>query len=295
MKVNIKPVLICIMSLCLCLVLCACESENLKKAREAYDSGNYTEAIELLNAEDSTSDSAKELLGRSKAKLASEEGDYSAAIGELIAIGENSSSELYQEILQSAIASANLTGDSTYLVGILQQDSSNGDVIFEAMETEAKAGNIKAYRAMDGISSSADLDEVAIDQFSTFLRENGEQRARALLIGTWEFVENEKKRTRVEIKPQGDNLIGIVSQVGDGSVKYQLQKGDVYWKEFVFLEPTQFTCTNLAKTTNGVPVPCTAVGTLDFSTDDEFSRHLTADIGLYNVINPDRVWIRVSE
>lgn len=294
MKVNVKPFLVCLAMFVLCISLCACDSENVKNAREAYDAGNYAEAIELLNTEENLSASATGLLGESKAQLANEQGNYSDAISELIAVNKSSSDALYKEILQNAIDDANTNGNSANLIGIIQQEPSNSTAIYEALEAEAVADNIMAYQAIDGISSSVDIEDAIREQFASFIKENGEQRARAFLIGTWEWGGSEGTKTKVEVKPQGDGLIGIVTQVGDDSIKYQLQTGDVYWTDFIFLEPTQFTCKNLAKTTNGVPVPCTAVGTIDFNSNDKLALHLSSDIGLYNVINPDRIWTRVT-
>ena len=278
----------------LCISLCACDSENVKSAREAYNAGNYAEAIELLNAEDQLNGNAEELLANSKARLANEQGDYSAAITELIAVNKSSSDALYNEILQNAINAANTTGDSAHLISIIQQDSPNASTIYEALEAEAVADNIKAYQAMDGISSSADIDDAQKEQFASFIRENGEQRARAFLIGTWEYVEDGDVKTRVDIKPQKDNLIGIISQVSNYMIQYQFQTGDVYWTDFVFLEPTQFTCKNLTKSTNGSPDQSNAVGTIDYSSDDTFKLHLTPDSGYYIINQPDRIWKRVT-
>lgn len=294
MKINIRPFLACLVMSALCISLCACDSENVRNAREAYNAGNYVEAIELLNTEENLGSSAKELLGNSKAQLANEQGDYSVAIGELIAINKSSSDTLYKEILQNAIEDANTNGSSVNLIGIIQQEPSSSTAIYEALKAEAIADNIMAYQAMDDISSSADIEETIKESFVSFINENGEQRARAFLLGTWEWSSGEETRTRVEVKPQGDGLIGIVTQVGNDSTKYQLQTGDVYWTDFIFLEPVQFTCKNLTKTTNGVPVPCTAVGTIDFNSNDKFTLHLTSDIGLYHVITPDRTWTRVT-
>lgn len=295
MKISIKPVLVCFTIIVLCISLCACDSDNVKNARGAYNAGNYAEAIELLDAEENLSTSAKELLGNSKAQLAKEQGDFSNAIGELIAVNKPSSDTLYKEILQCAIEDANTTGSSEHLTRIIQQDSSNATSIYEALQTEAVANNIMAYQAIEGISSNEAIDKTIKEQFASFISENGEQRARAFLLGTWEWSGGEGTKTKVEIKPQGDGLIGIVTQVGDNSTKYQLQTGDVYWTDFIFLEPTQFTCKNLAKTTNGVPVPCTAVGTIDFSSSNMLALHLTSDVALYHVIDPNRVWTRAAE
>lgn len=295
MKPKIKSLLIYLTMFVLCISLCACDSETVKSAREAYNAGNYAEAIELLNTEELTSNSAKELLGSAKAQLANEQGNYSDAIAELIAINKTPSDSLYKEIVQNAINNANTNGESIHLIGIAQQDSSNTAAIYEALEAEALAGNIMAYQAMDGIASSADLEDDLKEQFASFIKENGEQRARAFLVGTWEWSGDEGNKTRVEVKPHGDDLIGIVTQVGDNLTKYQLQTGDVYWTDYIFLDPTQFTCKNLAKTTNGVPVPCTAVGTIDFNKSNSLALHLSTDIGLYSVVDPDRIWIRVTE
>lgn len=296
MKTIIKTVCVCLATCALCMTLCACDSENVKNAKEAYNEGNYAEAIELLNAEEQLNASAKELLANSKAQLANEQGDYSVAISELIAVNKPSSDALYKEILQNAIEDANATGNSEHLIGIIQQDSSNTASIYEALETEAIADNIKAYQAMDGISSNSDLEEAVKEQFTSFIRENGEQRARAFLIGTWEYVEDgEDIKTRVDIKPQKDDLIGIVSQVSNHMIQYQFQTGDVYWTDFVFLEPTQFTCKNLTKSTNGSPDWSNAVGTINYNADDTFTLHLTPDSGFYIINEPNRIWKRVAE
>lgn len=295
MRTNLRSFFLCLAMFALCISLCACDSDNVKNAREAYNASKYAEAIELLNSEENLSNSAKELLGNSRAQLAKEQGNYSNAIGELIAVNKSPSDTLYKEILQCAVEDANTTGNSEHLTSIIKQDSSNAASIYEALQAEAVADNIMAYQAMDGISSSEDIEEAVREQFISFINENGEQRARAFLLGTWEWSGGEGAKTKVEIKPQGDGLIGIMTQVGDDLTKYQLQTGDVYWTDYIFLEPTQFTCKNLTKTTNGVPVPCTAVGTIDFGSSNKLALHLTSDIGLYHVINPDRVWTRAVE
>lgn len=113
------------------------------------------------------------------------------------------------------------------------------------------------------------------------------------LAGKWEWQGDYQTGTVVEVSSNADDTIGIVKIVGLDEIEYQIKEGDMYWKNFKFINEHSFTCQNLCKTRNGTVVYVTASGNIDYENETLYM-HLTAP-SPYNMVNADRTWKRYSK
>lgn len=270
----------------LCLAVAACGSGNSKsaqeenKAQEAYQAGNYSEVVGMLEGEQSLGEEAAEMLSVSKAHVAINEGRYLEAVRELAATKSGSETDIYSDAVDSLIKKALKDSSEKELVEAIELDPSIAEASVKAITEQCDALDYGAFKLMDKMLKKMPDAEAKAD-LQRYHNENKLNKPKAFLLGKWEWQSGGETKTAVSCIRHKDNLIATVDVVGDNERDYKILKDDVYWKDFDFLEPGRFTCTCLCKTEDGVNVECTTVGTINYK-DDTLHLHLTA---------PDPYWM----
>ena len=289
MSVFMKKFFISILALIISIGLSSCVSENVKLAEEAYSNEDFERVVELLETEDGLSNKTNEMLVISKAKIACDDEKYLDALDLLLQLKDGKDLDFYTEVKENLVQVAIAEADSKMLVDAITLDSEIGvfskDIIIEGCDNY----EYDCFKTLYGMIESL-ADSELKDELIKYAGSNKEKRTMAFLVGTWEWQRNCETNTRVNNILYKDNLLATVETVGDNEKDYQILKGDVYWKDFVFIDDNEFTCINLCKTKNGAAVECMALGEIDYE-NDSIHLHLTAPEP-YVMVDADRNWIR---
>lgn len=323
---------IILLSVCIALTTTACESKAVKDAKQAYEEKDYSavevllsdeeiedpeieriltiskifnsyedekfsavlEQSEKLGQEDLEDSEIKKMMTVSKAQLAFDQEKYLDVVNIIQQADDNELTSLpvYVKACHKYIDSAVAEGDAEPLSIIYGLDSSTSDYIYTQLSASCDNLDYKAFKYMENVLQilpDSDLKK----ELNDYLDSNKTNRIRAFLIGEWEWQTDDEKKTRVNLIAYKDNLLGEVTQVGDNEVEFQILKGDIYWKDFEFVEDDFYTCNNLCKTSDGYVVDVTATGKIDYE-EETLQMHLTAPEP-YQMVGADREWKRVLD
>lgn len=282
-----------IVMLVFCLAIAACDSGVAKEAKEAYDSGDYSRVVSLLEDERDLDEEASEMLSVSKAHAAFDARDYLGAITELAEV-KNGNEEIYDDAVSGLVEKALESSSEGDLLKAIEVDPSIGEAAAGAIKERCETLDYGAFEFMDRMLKKMPESEGKA-QLQTYRDKSELLRPKAFLLGKWEWQSDGDVKTRVSCVQRKDNLIATVDVVGDVERDYKIMKDDVYWKDFDFNEPDRFTCMCLCKTGDGIGVECTTVGTIDYE-GDALHLHLTApDPYWMDEESSDRDWKRISE
>lgn len=233
------------------------------------------------------------MLAVSNAHVAFDSGLYSDAIQCLLQIKEPQSNELFDAATQAALSKAFETGSPDQLIGILALDSAASPVVKDKLVSEADGLNNKSFKLIDAIINSS-LASTEKDELGAYIASNSTKREQAFLIGTWEWqFDGDDVLTQIEVKPYQDSLIGIMKQASTTEAEYCHVPGEVYWRDFVFIDANTFSCINLSMSKTGVTSDTPGVGTIDYSNEDSFHLQVTG-VGGTNLLYGSRDWKRIS-
>lgn len=248
--------------------------------------------VQCLKEEKRDSGELNEMYLVSQSHLLESEGEFAEAYRCLTSLNTSASTSLGQEIISSATESALRSGDACELITIAKADSSAGAGIVDAVIDDAGALNYKAFKCLDQFISS-NVDSALKSKCADFLNSATETRPKSFLIGTWEWQSDDETKEQIEVKANKDNLIGYVKVVGTSEQDFHIQQGEILWTDFVFMDASSLTFSNLCKTQSGLSVNATALVTIDYAEDDYMHQHVTAPAP-YSMAVADIEWLRLE-
>ena len=274
------------------LLLVSCESQNIKEAKKAFENKEYASVVNKLSYEENLNDDAITILTVSQAQIAYENKEYYKVINLLSTIPDGKSNEIYEQAIMDAIDHFIQTSDAEDVKKIITIDEEAEDKLSKKIMDGCNQLDYKYYKLLDILTetlSDSETKNVLIE----FQQENRLNRAKAFMIGDWEWQKNDEKNTIVKNRLVGDGLLGTVAQVGTNEIEYQIALNDIYWKDYVFIDETNFTCYNLTKMKTGNVVDVTAIGVIDYA-NEAINLHLTAPAP-YFMVDADRTWKRLNK
>lgn len=273
------------------LLLVSCDSKNVKDAKKAFENKEYSTVVEKLKNEENLKDDTKSILTISEAQIAYENKDYSQIVNLLSTIPDGKTNEIYSLSIANAIDAFVATSDVEEMKKIIAVDAEAEGQLCQKIMDGCNQLDYQYYKLLDILTESLS-DSEAKNSLVEFKQNNRLTRAKAFMIGEWEWLKDTKVNTKVKNRLVGDELLGTVTQVGTTEIEYQIALNDIYWKDYVFIDETNFTCYNLTKMTTGNVVDVTAVGVIDYA-NEAIKLHLTAPAP-YVMVNADRTWKRLS-
>lgn len=265
---------------------------TISKAYVAFDDSKYAEVIEELQSLDEKIEDPdiERMLTISEAYVAYDNNQYLDVIKKLQEVDDKTEA-IYEDSCEKYVDTVVDQRDVDAIPEIYELESSTGECIFKKLTSPCDDLNYQAFIYLENVTSKLPESELKT-QLTDYSEENSVNRIRAFFIGEWEWQSEDDVKTRVKVIAYKDNLLGEVTQVGDNEVEYQLLVGDIYWKEYEFVDDTFYTCNNLSKTKDGLVVEITATGKIDYE-NNSINMHLTAPEP-YIMVYPDRHWTRVS-
>ena len=289
-----KKIFLLISSMLICVLITACDSENVKKAKEAYEEEDYVAVVADLETEQDLSNDVEEMLNTSKAHVAYDEGDYNEALRNILMVENGKETDFYSSIVDSLIDKSVVTADADGLINANEMEPDIGEKAKETILSRCDELDYNAFKLLRRMVSKLDDGDLKTE-LKTYYEANKLNRPKAFLLGEWEWQSGDKKQTTVECIQHKDNLIGIIMTVGSNEKEYQIRKDDVEWKDFEFLSEKRFTCTSLCKTKSGLNIECTTVGTINYKRDN-MHLHLTApDPYWMSEKSAERDWERITD
>ena len=185
------------------------------------------------------------------------------------------------------------TESADQLIDILELNCTASVAIKDKLISEANGLNNNSFKLIDAIVSSS-LVSPEKDELATYITSNATKREQAFLIGTWEWqFDGDDVLTQIEVKPYQDSLIGIMKQASSTESEYCHVPGEVYWRDFVFIDANTFSCINLSMSKTGVTSDTPGIGTIDYADENSFHLQVTG-VGGTNLLYGSRDWKRIS-
>lgn len=275
------------------LMLTGCESKAIREAKEAYEASDYAAVVSLLSSEEIEDPEVIRILTESKAHVAFDNQDYLETVKLLQSMNDEEVKEyqIYKDACQKLVDSSVEDKNSDLLAEIYSLENNLHDYIYQVLTAPCDQLSYESFVFLEEFANKLQDSELK-DSINQYLSDNANNRIRAFLIGEWEWQSDNETKTRINIMPYQDNLLGEVTQVGDNEIEYQILVGDIYWKDFEFIDAGKFTCYNLGKTRIGSVVDCTALCEIDYD-EDLLKMHITAPEP-YITVNADRDWKRIE-
>lgn len=279
-----------ILSMLMLLALTACDS-SIRDAKKAYKNQEYKTVVDLLEGKVDLDEDTTQILLISKANIAFDAGDYLEVVKDLFEVTNGNEMDIYVKAVDGAIDAFISSSDIVPVKQMLEYDKSIGDKLDKVLEDGCNSIDYNYFLLLDiAIDSVEDTDLVS--RLTEYRDNNRNLRAKSFMLGEWEWQSDSEVNTRINNKLVDGQIMGIVTQVGNSEIAYQICLNDIYWKDYVFIDETNFTCYNLTKTTSGNVVDVTAVGTIDYE-NDTILLHLTAPAP-FHMVNADRTFQRVA-
>lgn len=308
------------------IVFSSCKSVSISQAYTAYNEKDYQKVIDLLENVEDLDNATARIQALSEAYLAYSEEEYALVIEslsnielvdqehlEMLAISKGMVSYQNQEY-QNTIDYFATVEDGR---NIPEYKASCEKLIEYAFDARSVADIVRLntlnewtgeqilslITAMCQSAEYADFlfaDELVKELPESELRGNIQgiiekyeiDRAKSFLFGDWEWESGDDVCTSVKVYRLEDGLLAEVLVVGDNEVEYQILVGDIYWKDFEFIDGTTFICNNLCKTRSAIVVDVTAMGKINYE-DECIEMHLTAPAP-YIMVNADRKWKKLT-
>lgn len=291
MRIRLLRTVMIVTILCLGFLLTGCDSENVKKARDAYENGDYVTVIECLENESDLDNETEEMLAIARANVAFENGEYNEVVTELSVTESGKDTEIYKKSVKTIVKDAIQTGETKYLQKAIETDNQIGGYATNKITKACDEYNYNAFKVLESLKESLQDGDVK-EQLTKYYDANKLNKVKAFLVGKWEWQHGDKVNTVVKNIIYKDNLMATVVTVGDNEKEYQILVDDVYWKDFEILDEKSFTCLNLCKTRDAIASECETVGRINYE-DDSLHLHVTAPPP-YRMVDPDRDWKRVE-
>ncbi len=274
------------------LLFVSCNSQYDKDAKKTLENKESAADIEKQKNEENLKDDTKDSLTISEAQIAYENKEYSQVVKLLSTISDGKTNEIYSQSIANAIDAFVATSDIEDMNKIIAIDAEAEEQLCHKIMDGCNQLDYQYYKLLDILTESLS-DSESKNSLIEFKQNNRLNRAKAFMIGDWEWQKDAEKNTKVKNRLVGDELLGIVTQVGANEAKYQIALNDIYWKDFIFIDETSFTCYNLTKMTTGNVVDVTAVGVIDYE-NETINLHLTAPAPFF-MVDADRTWKKVND
>ena len=277
-----------------CLLLCnlfvACDSDNVKKAKEAYQKNDYATVVKQLESEENMNTGVSEMYTISKAYVKYDDKNYIEALKLLLSIDTGKTHKIYGDAVDNLIQNAIERVDFRDVSSIIVKDSEIGELTAEKIIILCDNLDYNGFKALDSFLNVAE-DGGLKDKLVDYSNDNKVKRVKAFLCGKWEWQSDTQIKTTVSNIIYEDNMLATVEIVGDNEKEYKILVGDIYWKDFVFIDEKNFTCVSLCKNVYGSVAECLTTGKIDYE-NNTVNLHLTAPQP-YIMVNPDRCWIKL--
>jgi len=247
--------------------------------------------VNQLDNEENMSDDVYEIYTVSKAHIAYGNKNYIEVLNLLLSIDTGKNFKIYSDAVDALIQNAIDKLDFNDVSSIIAKDAEIGNIAAKKIITLCNAFDYNGFEALDNFLNVVKEDETK-DYLAKYSNDNKTKRAKAFLCGKWEWKSNTQVKTTVNNIIYEDNMLATVEIVGDNEKEYKILEGDIYWKDFVFIDETNFTCINLCKNVYGSVVECLTTGKIDYE-NMIINLHLTAPQP-YIMDNPDRCWIKLQ-
>lgn len=284
-----KRILVLIVGLMMVFLLCACDSEEVKQAKDAYASGDFAKAVELLSKEKDLDQDAQDILIISEANVLDEDGQCFEAVKKLATSSQGVQAEQFEEMYQAALDESIAKHSADNIIELLTLDESKEDAVYKAVTKACKDKDYNGFLVLDGLVEKLPDGDLKT-KLSDFEKENEILRAEAFIVGTWEWeIEDQKELPRVEVVPYNENFVGRLVKVGSYLEDYHYEKDDMYWKDFQFEENDKFICNNVTRyEDDGTVEWVTASGKINYKKGK-------IELNVTGASNPIRTWKRIEE
>lgn len=278
-----------------CFLLASCTSTNVKKATEAYENKDYVAVVELIGNEKDLDEESSKILAISKANISYTSKEYLETLRHLSAIPEGNTFEIYSDSIENFASEALKSGNYSMLVSAIEEFPDIGVFVVDEIISGCEDFDFASFQALDNLESALD-DCAAKDTLLKYSVEHGTDRAKAFLVGKWQWQTDPDDPNSITIINNSlykGRIVSCVEVVADHMLPYKHVIGEQYLDNFDFIDECNFTCTTLLKTWYEYSMNQETEGFINYQ-NDSFQVHIPSPDG-FSTTTPDRVWFRVVD